>query len=520
MSVFAISDLTIARAGTDRPALDNFELTLNSGETVVLLGEDGCGKEELLHLLAGQPTGIAGGTLRAGDAEPVRTAKLARPLLPTAYLPSAVAQPLSPQTSASAQLVRVIARKRAIPRAEARAAFTRMLSRLDGAPPAGVFDVPTSALSRDTLAWGLFAAAFAQEPKLLLADHALTGLAPTQARLLVRALLAEQRRQGFAMIYAAMNTEVASWLEGRVLVLRHGKVVEDAPIAALAAAQSHTYTQTFFKAMNANVQSTARSTGRGQPVLQAFAVQTGRERDMRPGDGLTFELRRGASLALLGEEGSGRRALVRVLLGLERPKSGRVVLDAVDVGILAEKMLLRLRRRIAMIAGDDDVLDPRMTLWDTVSEPLRAHLKLPRDLVATYRDAALKRVGLASLPGEQPVAELSTFDKRRLQVARAIVSAPLLAVIDEPLRGLDAFAQSVMRDLLRNFRAQEGPAFLVVTSDFAVAQALCEEAMVMKDGTVIERGALTDLVRAPKEPQTKALIDASIGGLSPAAAQG
>jgi peptide/nickel transport system ATP-binding protein len=152
-------------------------------------------------------------------------------------------------------------------------------------------------------------------------------------------------------------------------------------------------------------------------------------------------------------------------------------------------------------------------LWDTVSEPLRAHLKLPRDLVATYRDAALKRVGLASVPGDRAVAVLSAFDKRRLQVARAIVSAPLLAVIDEPLRGLDAFAQSVMRDLLKNFRSQEGPAFLVVTSDFAVAQALCEDALVVARGKVIERGAISDLVKAPKEPQTKALIDASLGRL-------
>ena len=202
--------------------------------------------------------------------------------------------------------------------------------------------------------------------------------------------------------------------------------------------------------------------------------------------------------------------MARVLLGIDRPRAGRVVLDAVDVGVLSQAMKLRLRRRVAMIAGADEVLDQRMSLWDTVAEPLRAHLKLPRDLVANYRDAALKRVGLASLPGERAVSELSAFDKRRLQVARAIVGAPLLVVIDEPLRGLDAFAQSVMRDLLRNFRAQEGPAFLVITADFSVAQALCEEAMVFKDGRVIERGPLADLVRAPKEAQTKALIEASL----------
>jgi ABC-type microcin C transport system duplicated ATPase subunit YejF len=129
-------------------------------------------------------------------------------------------------------------------------------------------------------------------------------------------------------------------------------------------------------------------------------------------------------------------------------------------------------------------------------------------MVAGHREAALKRVGLASYDGSTPVSALPPFDKRRLQVARAIVSAPLLAVIDEPLRGLDAFAQALLRELLTDFRAQEGPAFLVITSDFSVAQALADEAMVLKDRHVIERGPIHEILRAPKEAATRALIDA------------
>jgi peptide/nickel transport system ATP-binding protein len=176
--------------------------------------------------------------------------------------------------------------------------------------------------------------------------------------------------------------------------------------------------------------------------------------------------------------------------------------------VLAKNMIPRLRRRIAFVAGADDMLDPRMTVWDTVAEPLRTHLDLPRHVVANYRDTALKRVGLASLPGGRAVADLSPFDKRRLQVARAIVSAPVLAVIDEPLRGLDAFAQAVMRDLLKNFRTLEGPAFLVITSDITVAQALAEELMVFKNGRIVERGALAEIMRNPKDAYTRSLVEA------------
>ena len=85
---------------------------------------------------------------------------------------------------------------------------------------------------------------------------------------------------------------------------------------------------------------------------------------------------------------------------------------------------------------------------------------------------------------------------------------PLLAVIDEPLRGLDAFAQSVIADLLRSLHDQEGPAFLFITSDFGLARSFCEDALVFKDGQVIERGPISAMLRAPKELHTKKLIDA------------
>jgi peptide/nickel transport system ATP-binding protein len=142
-------------------------------------------------------------------------------------------------------------------------------------------------------------------------------------------------------------------------------------------------------------------------------------------------------------------------------------------------------------------------------------VNLSGDLVAGYREGALMRVGLASHDGKRSVATLNAFDKRRLQVARAIVGAPLLAVVDEPLRGLDAFAQTIMREVLTDFRTHQGPAFLVITSDFTVAQALAEEVMVFHDKKIVERGPIVDILRVPKEAVTRDLIAAvTLPGLS------
>ncbi|MDE3115465.1 MAG: ATP-binding cassette domain-containing protein, partial [Pseudomonadota bacterium] len=474
--------------------------------------EANCGKEALMRVLGGVPlrSDQIGGTLQFGAAEPERAGR--RPLLArVAYLPGPRARPLYPNASVLSQLVRVLARRLGMPRSGARAELELALGRMPGAPAPAELDKRPAKLDAATIAWGLFAAAFAQTPDLVLADHPLTGIAPVKMRAFVAALKAEQQRLGFALIYAAMGTEVPALLGGRMIVMRQGRVVEEGALSRLAGTRAHTYTRMLLRDMAPAGSEAPCAGGRGEPVLQIYDLELpGLRAKSASGqrERLTFELRRGAALALVGEDGSGRRALARRIIGLERVRSGRVVLDAVDIGILSETMLTRLRRRIAYITGDDHALDPRMTIADTVSEPLRAHLGLPREIVAGYREAALKRVGLASLPGTRTVATLSPFDKRRLQVARAIVTTPLLAVLDEPLSGLDAFAQSVMRDLLRIFRAEEGPALLLITSDFSVARSLAETAFVFKGGCIVERGPIAEMMSAPKDISTRTLVEA------------
>lgn len=526
--ILRIQDLHVTRNGAPRAALERFSLALEPGETVVLLGETGCGKEALMRVLGGlaESGEQISGTLQFGASAPERAGRKLHHALRIAYLPGPQARPLSPNATVASQLVRVLTRKLGAPASSARAELELALSRMPAAPTLAALDRPPDALHAEIMVWGLFALAFAQTPELVLADHPLAGIAPSKRRVLVEALKAEQKRLGFTLLYASMGTGVAPLLDGRIVVMRHGRIVEEGHISRLAGNQTHAYTRTLFQGVRASEPMAARAPGRGEPVLQIYGLELPRPAgaDGAPAESLTFELRRGAALALVGEEGSGRRSLARQMIGLKRARAGRIVLDAVDIGILTETMLRRLRRRIAYITGDDNALDPRMTIWDTVGEPLRAHLNLPREIVAGYREAALKRVGLASLPGSRAVAALSPFDKRRLQVARAIVTAPLLAVLDEPLAGLDAFAQSVMRDLLKTFRAEEGPALILITADFSIASALAESGFVFNDGRIVERGPIAQLMQEPKDEVTRTLVEAVRSlvpdGLSRASAEG
>lgn len=520
--LIALSDLSLREAGV--LGLDRFSLTLQAGECVVVLGEAGSGKDALTAVLGGFQAKNAevSGTIRYGSGALQPAGRRNRAPIRIAYLPSPASKPFAPHASVLSQLCRVAARKLGAPLASAREELRLALERLEGAPPIFALNKPPSDIDPVTLSWGLLACVSVQTPDLVLADHPFADLGPSAVSTLLTALNAEHKRLGFALVYATGGLQPAARLAGRVLVIRDGRVVEEGDAARLSSGHAHSYTNILFKALpRLDAERAKNRSTRGQPLLQVHGLDLTPAKRARPQEGLTFELRRGAALALIGDEGSGRRALARAVLGLDRPGQGRVVFDAVDLGILSPAMTARLRRRIAFITGADDALDPRMTLWDTVEEPLRAHLGLAGDLIAGYRETALKRVGLASHDGRLSVAALSAFDRRRLQVARAIVGAPLLVVVDEPLRGLDAYAQAVMREVLSDFRAHQGPAFLVITADFTVAQALADEAFVFDGGNVVERGLVSEILKSPKHPRTKALIAAvTLPNLSPEAEAG
>ncbi len=509
-TIVEVSALGVMRGHTVE--LEKLSFKLHAAESLIVLGDDGCGQEALLRVLGGHTARdeTISGTIKFGDGEAKAATRRAKPALRIVYLPGAAQAPLNPYASVLSQLERVVARTHDSPRTSAREELRIALDRLPHAPAFHQLHRKPGELDAMSLSWALLAAAIAQAPDLLIADHAFADLTPTSIKTIVTALQAEQQRLGFALLYAARGLKTAAQLKGRVIVLRQGQVIEEGAFEKLASGQSHAYTRTLFKALPRSCEEpVGRSAARGEPLLQVQALDPKAKKAKAARNGISFELRRGASLALIGERGSGRHELVRALLGLDRFTAGRVVLDQVDMSILSAAMTSRLRRRVAFITGADDALDPRMTLWDTVDEPLRAHLRLPRDMIAGHRETALKRVGLASHDGRRAVATLSPYDKRRLQVARAIVSAPFLAVIDEPLRGLDAFAQSILIELLEDFRRQEGPAFLVVTADFGVAEALADDAMIFKDGRVVERGPLRDIVRNPKDEESRKLIEAA-----------
>ena len=504
-TVFELDNFSVMLDG--RLLLADLTLNAKTGEILTVLGRHGSGRETLRDVLAKMLPREAeiSGTLTRGERI---NGKLPR----FAYLANASLTALAPHARAEGQLARVLARAEHLTNAEAETDLRVALERLPGAPSPERLQLRPNALSPRERVFSFLALALAQRPDAVLADDVTTGLDPTEADEFLNLLLQEHSRQGFALIYFTGDPHVPARLGGRVAVLREGRLVEEGPAERLASPRAHAYTQSLFRAVPrlGRAGEAARVSPRSEPLLQVRSLVFDRpdKRIVAAPEGITFDLRRGASLALIGKRGSGRRSIVRAVLGLSRRWQGRIIFDAVDMGILSPEMRARLRQRVAFITGDDGVLDPRMTVYETVIEPMRAHIHMGKAENLLTAEAMLKRVGLGDMPRKRRIAALSILDRRRVQIARALAGGPHLVVLYEPLIGLDAPGQALVLDLLKDFRQREGAAFMVVTANFAVAEALAEDALVIREREIIERGSVAEILRAPKEPHTAALIAA------------
>lgn len=225
-----IRDFTLTRA--EKPEIENFSLTLAPGGTLTLLGETGAGSGAVIRLLA-QPiprSAEVSGTIQLRDNPEQAIGRNMALNLRTAYLPGPHANVLNPHASVLSQLSLVIARKLRQPKSSARAELALSLERLPGAPTLDMLDHPPALVAPEALGTGLLAAAMAQTPELLLADDPLGELSPAHARALASVLKAEQKRLGFALLYSAARADAAKLLDGNLLVLRFGRIVEEGEI--------------------------------------------------------------------------------------------------------------------------------------------------------------------------------------------------------------------------------------------------------------------------------------------------
>ena len=526
--VLRVRDLTVqvATPSGAETVVDGLSFELARGETLCLAGESGSGKSmtalAIMGLLPRPMARLARGSIRLGDHELAGLGEAAWREVRARRVAMIFQEPmtsLNPVLRIGTQLREVLLAHGACARSQARARALALLRDVRLSDPERRLAQYPHELSGGMRQRVMIAMALACEPEVLIADEPTTALDVTvQAEILdlIRALSAEH---GTAVLLITHDMGVVAEMADRVIVLRRGRVEEAAPVRALFAAPRSPYARELLAAVPRLGEAPPRGRApEGGPVLQvedlgvSFDLRGGllgrRTGQVRAVEGASFEIARGRTMALVGESGSGKSSIGRALVGLV-PWSGSVRVAGRPTRGLSAAAMRAVRRDIQMVFQDPGAsLDARMTLRRQVGEPLVVHGLASGSELEGRVEWLFRRVGLpADHMGRYP-HELSGGQRQRVCIARALALNPKVIVADEPTSALDVSVQARVLDLLREIQDEGGVAFLFISHDMAVVDAVADAVAVMRQGRIVERGPRERVLRAPAHPYTRRLLSA------------
>jgi peptide/nickel transport system ATP-binding protein len=390
----------------------------------------------------------------------------------------------------------------------------------------------------------MIAMALACRPKLLIADEPTTALDVTIQAQILELIKVLQDEEGMSVLFITHDMGVVAEIADRVVVMWQGHKVEEGETARLFADPQHPYT----RALLAAVPRLGAMQGQAQPLrFPVTDVKTGvvappaptastidaAERpvlevanlttrfDIRTGalrritgrvhavENISFALRAGETLALVGESGCGKSTTGRSILRLVPPSSGTILFEGKDVGTLDREGLRAARRRMQMIFQDPFAsLNPRKTVGAAIAEPMVVHGLCDRPAARDRVAELLRKVGLAPDMASRFPHEFSGGQRQRLCIARALALSPRLIVADEAVSALDVSIKAQVVNLMMDLQEDLRLAYLFISHDIAVVERVSHRVAVMYLGEIVEIGPRAAVLENPQHPYTRKLMSA------------
>jgi peptide/nickel transport system ATP-binding protein len=393
----------------------------------------------------------------------------------------------------------------------------------------------------------VIALALACQPQLLIADEPTTGLDVTTQKAVMDLVVELTRAHGMSTILITHDLGLAAAYCDRVVVMEKGKVVETAPSRKIFSAPEHAYTRKLMQAtprLGITLRDLLPPEADHTPIPEQAVVESGAPllvvkdlvkeykrnavptsllklfgrkdaeevKPFRAVGGISFEVKRGESVGLVGESGCGKSTTSMMVMRLIDKTSGTIQFGGEDIAAIPAKefAVLPARRRIQMVFQDPtDSLNPRFTAARAIADPLmRLGDVHGGDALRAKCEDLARQVGLPLDLLDRFPHQLSGGQKARVGIARAIALRPELVILDEPTAALDVSVQAVVLNLLADLKALLGMSYLFVSHDLNVVRLLCDRVIVMRAGEIVEQGTSAEVLGAPKTDYTRELLSA------------